>query len=464
MRSTVLSFLLFSLLIGALGSASQPAASPSPVIFTAARQFNSEAWIRGGERFPLGANLWIRDSKGQRPLIPAFAASTDANISFDGTHILFAGKRLTADRWQIWEAPINGGQPRQLTNCKDECVRPFYLPDSRIAFAERKAGAFVIETATIDASRPQADKTHSPSSAPNKPPTPLTFLSGSALPTDVLRDGRTLFEAVYPLGAGAKAELYTVYTDGSGVESYRCDHGDDRHSAKQTGSGDIVFVSANNLARFTSPLAHADPIPAPKGQFAGDVLQLPSGDWLMPWRNSSAEPFRLMQWKPGTSSLEPFARQGDLNLLQPVLVASRPVPNRHPSGLHDRPNANLLCLNAYTSKYSFDSGSIATVKLYARTASGQPKLLGSSPVESDGSFFLHVPSDQPIKLELLDASGKTLKKEAGWFWMRRGEQRICVGCHAGPERAPENEVPKVLLKSTDPVDLTLETHTRTGGR
>jgi len=38
--------------------------------------------------------------------------------------------------------------------------------------------------------------------------------------------------------------------------------------------------------------------------------------------------------------------------------------------------------------------------------------------------------------------------------MRRGEQRICVGCHAGPETAPENAVPMILLKSTTPADMT----------
>ncbi len=441
-----------SLLIALFVSTTSLRASSSqttPIVFTAAKQFNSEAWIHGAERFPLGANLWTRDSKSQRQLFPAFAASADASVSFDGTHILFAGKKNAGDRWQIWEAASNGAQPKQITHCKDQCVRPFYLPDSRIVFAERKSGRFLIETASLSKSEDT---------------TPLTFIPGSAFPTDVLQDGRVLFEAVYPLGAGATSELYTVYTDGSGVESYRCDHGADRHSGKQNNSGDVIFVSANSLARFTSPLAHGDPISAPKGQFPGDVVQMPSGEWLVPWRKSPAEPYRLMQWKPGAPSLEPLAQENGLNLLQPVLLASRPIPNRHPSGLHDWPNANLLCLNVYTSKYHFDPGSVATVKVYTSGPSGQPKFVGSSPVETDGSFFLHVPSDRPIKFELLDANGKTLKKEAGWFWIRRGEQRICVGCHAGPERAPDNEVPKVLLKSTDPVDMTLEaTHTRTGG-
>jgi hypothetical protein len=47
-----------------------------------------------------------------------------------------------------------------------------------------------------------------------------------------------------------------------------------------------------------------------------------------------------------------------------------------------------------------------------------------------------------------------LRQEHGWFWARKGEQRICVGCHTGPERAPENRVPEVLLRSTTAADVT----------
>jgi len=128
--------------------------------------------------------------------------------------------------------------------------------------------------------------------------------------------------------------------------------------------------------------------------------------------------------------------------------------------LHDWPNANLLCLNAYTSKYNFAAGSIHSVRLYTRDSTGRTELLGSAPVERDGSFFVQVPSEEPLQIELLDASGQTLKREAGWFWMRRGEQRGCVGCHAGPETAPENAVPMVLLNSTPPFEMT-RAHART---
>ena len=92
--------------------------------------------------------------------------------------------------------------------------------------------------------------------------------------------------------------------------------------------------------------------------------------------------------------------------------------------------------------------------LETRDEAGQVVSLGTAPVEKDGSFFVQATGDRPLRFILLDAEGRTLRQEQGWFWVRRGEQRICVGCHTGPERAPENRVPEVLLRTTTPVDLT----------
>ena len=280
--------------------------------------------------------------------------------------------------------------------------------------------------------------------------------------------GAFCLKPTYPLGSNGTPELYTVYSDGSGVESYRCDHGRARYSGKQVASGDIIFASGSGsgagLSRFTSARAQEIRIPAPSGEYAGDAAETSSGDWLLTWRPEAKSYFQLKRWKQGTGSLVSVAEEQNANVVQPALVAERTVPKGHPSGLHDWPNANLLCLNAYTSKYKFAAGSIHSVRLYTRDGAGAAKLLGSAPVEHDGSFFVQVPTEQPLQIELLDASGKTLKRQAGWFWMRRGEQRGCVGCHAGPETAPENAVPMILLKSTTPADMTgAIAHASSGG-
>jgi hydrazine synthase alpha subunit-like protein len=442
--------LLSLLVLGLTKTAVQaaPGADSPSFLYTAAKHYEPLAWMHGEDRFVFGATIFLRDAQGKHPLVPNFAASADSAVSFDGQRVLFAGKMKAKDPWQIWEILFAGGEPRRITTGGEDCIRPFYLPDDRVVYARRTAGRFVIESADLAGGKPL----------------PITYGPANFLPTDVLHDGRILFEAAYPLGTEATSEIYTVYSDGSGVESYRCDHGTSRRSGRQTSSRDIVFASGHGLARFTSARAQEVQIPAPVGEYAGEVVETAAGDWLLPWRADAKALFQLMLWTPGFSALRPAGAEQNADAVQPALVAQRAVPNRHPSGLHDWPNANLLCLNAYTSKYPFVAGSIHSVRLYTRDGAGDPRLLGTAPVERDGSFFVQVPTEQPLQVELLDAAGKTLKREAGFFWMRRGEQRGCVGCHSGPETSPENAVPMILLKSTTPADLTgAAAHNASGG-
>jgi hypothetical protein len=270
-----------------------------------------------------------------------------------------------------------------------------------------------------------------------------------------------LFEAAYPMG-GTAPEVYAVYPDGSGVESYRCDHGAPRYGGRQLASGDIVFTEGRSLARFTSPLAHEVAVVAPKGEYAGDIAETGTGDWLISWRQNSKTQFELRRGSPGSTKLFAVVSDGQ-NIVQPRLVAPRTVPKRFPSALHEWKTANLLALNVYTSKYAFAPGSVASVRLYAAKPDGSPELLGTAPVESDGSFFIQVPGDRPFKFELLDKDSRSLHKQQGWMWARAGEQRVCVGCHAGPEHAPENAVPAALQRSTTPADLTGAAEIRAGG-
>jgi hypothetical protein len=411
--------------------------SPS-FLYTEAERYEPLAWMRGEERFPVGASVLLRDAHGSRALVPGFAASADSSVSFDGQRVLFAGKAKPEDPWQIWEIALPDGEPRRVTAGNGDCIRPLYLPEDRVVYTRKIEGRFVIENVALEGGKPLA----------------LTYGPANFLPTDVLQDGRVLFEASQPMGKESGPEIYTVYPDGSGIESYRCDHGKARHEGRQVSSGDVVFVSGLGLAKFTSARAQAVEVSVPSGEYAGEVAETSSGDWLLPWRRDGKPPFQLMLWTPGATALRPAAVEKSANVVEPSFLGERAVPHRYPSGLHDWADANLLCLNAYTSKYQFTAGSIHSVRLYTRDSAGVATLLGTAPVERDGSFFVHVPADRPLQIELLDGAGKTLKRESGFFWMRRGEQRGCVGCHAGPEMAPENVVPMTLLKSTTPADMT----------
>jgi len=401
-----------------------------PYIYTEASRYTPDATRTGGERFPAGAALQLVSGGRKWALAHGFAASADASVSFDGRRVLFSGKKSPGDPWQIFEIPVDGGVARLVVPEKTDAIAPFYLPGDRIVYSRRTPQGFQLVTVALDGGGPLQ----------------LTYGAGNRVASDVLRDGRILFEAAH--------ELYTVYSDGSGVESYRCDHGPNRSGARQLSSGDILFETGGRLARFTSARAVQLPLPLPKGEFAGPVAEVSPAAWLVSNRAVSTAAYGLYLWHTGEALLEKVLAPAAA-AVQPVLVQPRTVPKRHPSALGDRQGANLLCLNVYTSKLPIATGSVAKVRVWALADGGSPAILGEAPVEKDGSFFVNPPSETAIRFELVDRSGKIVAAEKDWFWARRGEQRVCVGCHAGPERAPENAVPQVLLRSTEPVNLSI---------
>jgi len=427
-----------ALLLLLCGFASSPAVSISTsVVVTAAPVYDALAALHGRERFPQGSQL-LRIDKGEAaPLVSGFYATADADISFDATHILFAGKQTAASSWRIWELTLSDHQVREVISSPSDAIRPLYLPGNRLVYAQRESAGFRMNAATMDGSNVL----------------PLTYFRGSALPSRVLLDGRILFESGYPLGSGDTPELYLVYSDGSGIESYRCDHGTARWGGTQLASGDVVFTHGATLARFTSPLASEAAIEAPRASYAGAIAETPSGAWIVSSKADIASHYQLTLWQPGSLVTRPILAQGGQDLVDPVLLSARTVPNRHPSALHDWTTANLLALDARQSREGALGQTPISIRVETQDSIGNVVMLGQAPVEPDGSFFVKAPGNQPIRFSLLDAQGNVLRQEHGWFWSRGGEQRICVGCHTGPERAPDNRVPAVLLRTTEPADV-----------
>ena len=422
--------------VAALVWAAAPDSPRTPAhIFTSAPKYDPQAWLTGKDRFPAGATLIYADGQKRRPVATGFYATADAAVSFDGQKALFAGKRDGAAHWQIWEIALAGGEPKQITSCDSDCVRPLYVPPNLVAYTQVAAHGSDIEIMPLAGGNA----------------TQLSYGPGWRLTDDVLRDARILFENA---GASGVRDLYTVYPDGTGVESLRCDHGPDRTGAHQLAAGEVVFTSAGRFAEFVSALAVQSAIPQqPKGEPAGPVAEVAPGKWLIALRANASGLFALNEWTRANGQLSELERPEKANAVEPVLVAPRVPPRDFPSAMvTTRTNGNLLCLNAKESKEPI-SEPVSAVRVYTSGAGGAPVTLGQAPVERDGSFYVQVPADKPIRIELLNAAGRTVRAEREWFWMRPSEQRVCVGCHAGPERSPENKVPEVLNRTIVPFKL-----------
>ena len=57
------------------------------------------------------------------------------------------------------------------------------------------------------------------------------------------------------------------------------------------------------------------------------------------------------------------------------------------------------------------------------------QVLGTVPVEPDGSAFFRVPAYTPVSVQPLDSEGKALQIMRSWFTAMPGEVVSCVGCH-----------------------------------
>jgi hypothetical protein len=407
--------------------ASAAEATVPPFLVTSAPQYDPAA-LGELNRFPKGAAVVLISGTSRRRIAPALYASADPAVSFDGSRILFAGKIAVTSPWQIWEVSAEGGEPRQVTHCQRDCTHPLYIPDGRIAYTRDSPTGSDVDIAEVNGGAPQR----------------LTFAPGRHVTEDVLRDGRILFQS--------DGELYTVYPDGTGVESLRCDHGPRRTDARQISSGDVIFSIGRRLARFTPALASQADVAQPDGESAGPIAEVSPGKWLVSLRQPNGR-FGLYLWMEEGGRAVSVETPSGANAIQPVILRRRVPPKQFPSGLVEaRTDGNLLCLDARVSKTPI-AETVATVQVYTRDRAGAPVLLGRQNLAGDGSFYVQVPADRPLRMELVNAAGRTVRAERGWFWMRPSEQRICVGCHTGPERSPENKVPEILLRTIVPEKL-----------
>lgn len=67
------------------------------------------------------------------------------------------------------------------------------------------------------------------------------------------------------------------------------------------------------------------------------------------------------------------------------------------------------------------------------------RMIGTVPVEADGSALFRVPAYTPIAVQPLDEHGRALQTMRSWFTAMPGEVLSCVGCHEHPNTAPPNQ-------------------------
>ncbi|MFQ5876896.1 MAG: hypothetical protein ACE5JH_04270 [Acidobacteriota bacterium] len=254
-----------------------------------------------------------------------------------------------------------------------------------------------------------------------------------------LPDGRILFsdvpEAVPGQSGGRFRALFSCRADGSDLG--RLTFGWHRDFGAE--------LLADGRVRFRRQLVGTAPAPPPL------LLAIhPDGTGVTRWSGSAAP-----RPAPPPGGLRVEAVPG--RVVRAIEAAARRAPPSLTSAVReDVSTGTLLCLNAYESvlesvaRLRPDGVRMVRVRRAEPAPAGTPPspgrvILAEAPVHADGSFFLGVPADTPLQIELVGRAGARVEPLLSGIWVRPNENRGCIGCHEAPESAPENRVPLALV-------------------
>jgi len=145
----------------------------------------------------------------------------------------------------------------------------------------------------------------------------------------------------------------------------------------------------------------------------------------------------LIREEPGWALLEPLPFR---KTKRPPVIADRTHPGRRDAvvyladvyagnGLKGIPRGTVKQLRLFTYHFAYEGmgGLLGVVGMDGPW--DIKRVLGTVPVEEDGSAFFKVPANTPISVQPLDAEGKALQIMRSWMTAMPGEVLSCVGCH-----------------------------------
>lgn len=143
----------------------------------------------------------------------------------------------------------------------------------------------------------------------------------------------------------------------------------------------------------------------------------------------------------------------EISCFSPIAVRPRPVPPIPIStvaGREKEKTGRFYVRDVYQSTQPIERGSIKRLRVSAiisQPTRSKPilshvnneiikRILGTAPVEADGSVAFEAPADTPLQFQLLDSDGMAVMTMRSLVYLRPGEMSGCVGCHEPREDTP----------------------------
>lgn len=173
----------------------------------------------------------------------------------------------------------------------------------------------------------------------------------------------------------------------------------------------------------------------------------------------------LIYRDPAISCLSPIPLQPRL---KPPIIATQTSQAAEDRD-QDQP-ATIAVMNIYDADFSWPPETrieaLRIIQVLPKTTAppNQPRIgaanqtnaravLGTVPVESDGSVFFHAPVGKPIYFQAVDQHGTAVQSMRSATYVHPGEQLVCLGCHERKHDTPQfsGSLPLALQRAPSPI-------------
>lgn len=384
----------------------------------------------------------------------------DPQLHYDGRKILFSFRKPDTDYYHLYEINVDGSGLRQITDGPFDDYEPCYLPDGDLVFVSTRCRCWVNCWVTqvgvlhrCDASGGNIQR--------------ISFNGEHDNTPWVMPDGRVLYMR-WEYTDRSQVEfhhLWTVNPDGTNPSIFfgNLHPGIVMLDAKPIPGTDNVLASFSpghgirdhkGVATVVSPKAGPDSEPS-----ARELLKALIED---PYP-VSAHCFLAAREKQivvidDTGAIAPlWTHRGEGDVREPRPLVERPREPVIPPRVHEgQPTGRLILADVYNSRnlggvrrgeikkllvleplpkqVNFSGGTDLTSWLGTFTLE---RVLGTVPVEADGSACFEVPANRPVFFVALDDKDLSVKRMHSFTTVRPGETTSCIGCHEQRTHAPD---------------------------
>jgi hypothetical protein len=391
----------------------------------------------------------------------------DPCVHYDARKILFSYRKGGTAQFHLYEIDADGKGLKQLTDGIYDDLEPTYLPDGGIALssgrAKRWVNCWIVQVATLHRCDGDGKNMRPLSANIEVDNTPWVLPDGRILFTrwEYVDRSQVSFHHLWtcnPDGTGQAAfygnmhpggvfidakpvpgtdRVVFIHSPGHGAREHHGfvatvtgRHGpDERWAEKRPGNvtgRDPYAVTADCIL-----FAGGNKILLVDG--AGKVLDLYTGG------RQVHEPRPLVK-RPRERVIPP---RTDSSKATGTLVLANAYVGRKMQGVRKGEIKKLLVLETLPKPLNYGYGLHDFWPISHGGTFTLARILGTAPVESDGSAHFEVPANRPLFLIALNEKNESVKRMHSFLSVMPGEVLGCVGCHEKRFRAPASALPRV---------------------